>query len=75
MLIDLMLYLAPKMDYCLIALMASTTRFAKNSGSALISLLDMDILAQLIKASSPKLSTLTANLSSMYLHAYLAANL
>ena len=55
MLIDLTLYLAPKIDYCLMALTESTTRLAKNSESALISLLDMEVLAQLINASSPKL--------------------
>jgi hypothetical protein len=50
-----MLYLAPKIVYCLMALIESTTKLAKKSGSALISLLDIDVLAQLIKASSPKL--------------------
>lgn len=43
--------------------MDSTTKFAKKTGSALISLLDMDVFAQLIKAYSPRVSTDTANLS------------
>jgi hypothetical protein len=68
-----MLYLGPNMVSCLMALIELTTRLAKKTGSALMSLLDMDVLAQLSKAYSPKLSTVTANLSSMYLHASLAA--
>ena len=48
-------------------LIDSTTKLAKNLGSALMSLLDIDVLAQFNKAYYPKLSTETANLSSMYL--------
>lgn len=68
-----MLYLDPRMVFVSMALMALTTRFEKKVGSALMSLLDIDVLAQLVKASSPRLSTVTASLSSMYLQAYLAA--
>jgi len=50
-----------------------TTRFAKKLGSTFISLLDIDVLAQLTKAYSPKLSTDSASLSSMYLQASFAA--
>ena len=56
-----------------IALMALTTRLAKKWGSALISLLDIDVLAQFKSASSPRLSTETASLSSINLQASLAA--
>lgn len=72
---DLTLYLGPKIVYCLMILMALTTKLAKKTGSALINLLDMDVLAQFKRASSPRDSTVTASLSSMYLHAYLAADL
>lgn len=68
-----MLYFDPKIVLLSIALIEFTTRLEKKVGSALINLLDMEVLAQLFKASSPKLSTVTANLSSMYLHASLAA--
>jgi len=68
-----MLYLDPNIDLVSIALIELTTRLEKNVGSALISLLDIEVLAQLFKASSPRLSTVTASLSSMYLHASLAA--
>jgi len=50
-----------------------TTRLAKKFGSTLINLLDIEVLAQLSKAYSPKLSTDSANLSSMYLQASFAA--
>lgn len=73
MFIDLIGYFAPKIDSCFIVLIESTTKLAKNYGSALISFDDIDVLAQLIRASSPKLSTVTASLSSIYLQAYLAA--
>ena len=73
MLMDLMGYLAPKMLYCLIDLIDSTTKLEKKVGSALISLLDMDVFAQFLKAYSPIFSTETESLSSMYLHASLAA--
>jgi hypothetical protein len=73
MLIDLIGYLVPKNVYCLTVLIDSTTKLAKNYGSALMSFDDMDVLAQLSKASSPRLSTVTANLSSMYLQPSLAA--
>lgn len=53
MLIDLIGYLAPKMLYCLIDFMDSTTRLEKKLGSALMSLLDMDVFEQFLKASSP----------------------
>ena len=53
--------------------MASTTKPAKKLASALMSLLDMEVLAQLRRASLPSESTGTASLSSMYLHASLAA--
>jgi hypothetical protein len=39
----------------------------------LINLEDIEVLAQLSKAYSPKLSTVTESLSSIYLQAYLAA--
>ena len=71
--IDLTGYVIPKMDFCSTVLIASTTKFAKNSGSALMSFDDIEVLAQFNKASSPMLSTLTASLSSIYLQAYLAA--
>ena len=58
---------------CLICLIESTTSLAKKVGSALINLLDIEVLAQFTNASSPRLSTDTANLSSIYLVAYLAA--
>lgn len=73
MLIDLTLYLGPRKVSCLIALMELTTRLAKKLGSALMSLLDMDVLAQFSSASSPRVSTLTASLSSMYRQDSLAA--
>lgn len=41
----------------------------------MISLDDIEVLAQFNSASSPKLYTVTASLSSIYLQAYLAANL
>lgn len=63
MLMDLIGYLTPKIDYCLTALIDSTTKLAKNSGSALISFEDIEVLAQLRRASSPRLSTVTASLS------------
>jgi len=72
-LIDLTGYLTPKIVYCLTALIESTTKPAKNSGSALINLEDIEVLAQLSKAYSPKLSTVTESLSSIYRQAYLAA--
>ena len=72
-LIDLIGYFAPKIDYCLTALIDSTTKLAKNYGSALISFEDIDVLAQFNNAYSPKLYTVTDSLSSIYLHAYLAA--
>lgn len=50
-----------------------TTRLAKKLGSTLINLLDIEVLAQLSRASSPKLSTDSASLSSMYRQASLAA--
>jgi len=40
-----------------------TTKLAKNTGSALISFEDIEVLAQLSKAYYPKLYTVTANLS------------
>jgi hypothetical protein len=55
------------------ALIELTTKLAKKFGSALINLLDIEVFAQLRSASSPRLSTDTANLSSINLHAYLAA--
>jgi hypothetical protein len=70
---DLIGYLAPKIDYDLIDLMASTTSDEKKLESALINLLDIDVLAQLITASYPRLSTLTDNLSSIYRQHSLAA--
>ena len=51
----LMLYFEPKMVLLSIALMELTTREEKKAGSALINLLDMEVLAQLRSASSPKL--------------------
>lgn len=72
-LIDLIGYVVPNIVFCSTVLIASTTKLAKNYGSALISFDDIDVLAQLIKASSPRLSTVTASLSSIYRHAYLAA--
>ena len=68
-----MLYFEPKMVFDSIALIEFTTRFAKKTGSALINLLDIDVFAALRRASSPRLSTVTASLSSIYLHASLAA--
>ena len=53
--------------------MDSTTRFAKKLGSAFINLLDIEVFAQFRRAYSPILSTETASLSSIYLHASLAA--
>lgn len=73
MLIDLTGYFVPKRVYCLTALIDYTTKLAKNSGSALMSFDDIEVLAQFNKASSPRLSTVTESLSSIYLHAYLAA--
>lgn len=73
MLTDLIGYLVPKIDYDLTDLMASTTNEEKKLESALINLLDIEVLAQFIRASSPKLSTLTDNLSSIYRQHYLAA--
>jgi hypothetical protein len=65
MLIDRTLYLGPSSVSCLIALIADTTRFPKKVGSALMSLLDMEVCAQLRRAFSPRESTLTASLSWM----------
>lgn len=56
------------MLYVLIDFMDSTTKLEKNEGSALINLLDIDVLAQFFSASSPILSTVTESLSSIYLH-------
>ena len=53
--------------------MESTTSLLKNAGSALMSLLDMEVFAQFARAYVPRVSTLTARVFSMYLHAYLAA--
>jgi hypothetical protein len=50
MFIDLMGYLVPKKVYCLTVLIDSTTRLAKNYGSAFISFEDIEVLAQLVKA-------------------------
>lgn len=58
-----MLYFDPKMVLLSMALIELTTKEAKKLGSALINLLDMEVLAQLRSASSPRLSTVTANLS------------
>lgn len=63
MLIDLIGYFVPKIDYCLTVLIDYTTKLAKNYGSALINFDDIDVLAQLSKAYSPRLYTVTANLS------------
>lgn len=71
--IDFIGYFAPKILSCFIALIESTTKLEKNSGSALMSLLDMEVFAQFLKASSPRLSTEMANSSSMYRHASRAA--
>ena len=60
---DLIGYLTPKIVYCLTALIDSTTKLAKNWGSALISFDDIEVLAQLRRASSPRLSTVTESLS------------
>lgn len=73
MLIEFIGYFGPNIVYCLMARMDSTTKLAKNDGSALINFEDMEVLAQFNKASSPKLYTVTASLSSMYRQAYLAA--
>jgi hypothetical protein len=69
----LMWYLDPNIVFCSIILIALTTKFAKKLKSALISLLDIDVFAQFTNASSPRLSTVTASLSSMYRHASRAA--
>ena len=68
-------YLVPKIDYERIDWMESTTNDEKKLESALINLLDIEVLAQLVKASYPKLSTVTVNLSSIYLQHSRAANL
>jgi hypothetical protein len=47
---ELIGYLTPKIDYCFTVLMASTTKFAKKVGSILMSLEDIDVFAQLLKA-------------------------
>lgn len=70
---DFMGYLRPKMVFCSTALIDSTTNLAKNYGSALINLDDIEVLAQLINASWPRLWTVTANLSSIYRQDSLAA--
>ena len=64
---DLMLYLGllPRKPSCFTYLIESTTNFPKNSGSALINLLLMEVFAQFNSASSPNLSTFTASLFSM----------
>jgi hypothetical protein len=62
-LIELIGYFAPKIVSCLIVLIDYTTKFAKNVGSALINFDDMEVLAQFRSAYSPKLYTVTANLS------------
>merc|ERR1719516_154522 len=59
----------------LMALSASTTILEKNSSSAPMSLLDMQVLAQLIRHSSPRSSTLRVRCSLMYLTASLLASL
>jgi len=55
MLIDLIGYFVPNIDYCLTVFIDSTTKLAKNSGSALINFDDIDVFAQLSKAYSPML--------------------
>jgi hypothetical protein len=60
---DLIGYVVPNIDFCSTDLIDSTTKLAKNYGSALISFDDIDVFAQFIKASSPRLSTVTASLS------------
>lgn len=72
---DLILYLTfeKRVASCLTVWIASTTNPAKKLASALINLLDIEVLAQLSRASIPSESTGTASLSSIYLHASLAA--
>ena len=65
MLIDLIGYLVPRIVSVLTAFIAYTTKLEKKLESAFINLLDIDVLAQLMRASSPTLSTVTASLSSI----------
>lgn len=63
MLIDFIGQFIPKIVFCSIDLIDSTTKLAKNYGSALINFDDIEVFAQLIKAYYPTLYTVTANLS------------
>ncbi len=52
---DFIGYVVPKIDFCSTDLIDYTNKLAKNYGSAFIRLDDIDVLAQLLKASSPRL--------------------